>query len=145
VASKVLASIEVAGSGLACCLGGLLTIADLWWLVSNYGEHTYSCGGKRLPCLTYSKVDDPYAIVGLALLLSILLLLVLATGLHARTHRTLWLFVLLGLAGVYWIILILSFAIFVTGFLFSALVLLVGCLAAVASQMLRRVDALTAS
>ena len=140
MSSKVLVAIEVAGNALALGLGGLLIWSRFWWLISNYGEHTYSCEGKPLPCLSYSKIDDPSALVGLAMLLSVLLLLLLATGLHVWTHRNIWLFAVLGLAGVYGIILIMSFAIFVTGLLFSALSLLVGCMAAVAGQLLRRVD-----
>ena|SRR2546430_10021599 len=145
VGSKVLTGTEIGANVLAVCLGGLLTSGNLWSLVSNYGEHSYSCVGKPLPCLSYSKVEDPYALLGLALLLCVLAFVLLATGFHVWTHSGIFLIVLLGLAGVYWMMLILRFAIFVTGFVFSALTLLVGCLAAIAGQMLRKVDALTAS
>jgi hypothetical protein len=145
VASKVLTSLEVAANGLAICLGGVLTVTNLWWFVSNYGEHSYFCGGKPLPCLTYSKVDDPFAIVGLALLVSILCLLLITTALHVWKHRTPWLIALLSFAAAYWILLVIGLGIFVLGYLLSSLSLLVGCMAAVARQLLQRVEALTAS
>jgi len=145
VTSKVLAGIEIAGNLLAILLGGFLTSVNLWLLVSNYGEHSYSCVGKPLPCLTYSKVDDPYAVVGLALLLGVLGLLLLATGLHIRTRGTIWLFVLLGISGVYWLMLVVGLGVLILGSLLSGLLVLIGCAAAVAAQLARRVDALTAN
>ena len=136
---------EIAGNALAICLGGFLTLTNFSWLVSNYGEHTYACDGKPLPCLSYSNVDDPYALVGLALLLCVLGLLLLATGLHIWRQRSIFLFVLLGVAGVYWAVLIASLAIFVMGYLLSGLALFIGCAAAVAAQLRRRAAAVTAS
>jgi len=142
---KVLTGTEIGANVLAVCLGGLLTSTNLWWLVSNYGEHSYSCIGKPLPCLSYSKVEDPYALLGLALFLCVLALVLLATGFHVWTHSRVFLIALLGITGVYWIMLILSLAIFVAGYLLSGLALFIGCAAAVAAQLQRRVDVLTAS
>src|SRR3989442_15662853 len=86
VGSMILTGTEIGANVLAVCLGGSLTSTNLWWLVSNYGEHSYSCVGKPLPCLSYSKVDDPYALLGLALLLCLLVLVLLATGFQVWTH-----------------------------------------------------------
>ena len=34
--------------------------------LAGYGEHHYSCNGMPLPCLSYSKVEDPSALMFLA-------------------------------------------------------------------------------
>jgi hypothetical protein len=69
--SAIRPTLEVAG--LVVALAGLATGGSRY--LANYGEHSYSCIGKPTPCLSYSRVDDPGALVILAGLAGILILL----------------------------------------------------------------------
>jgi hypothetical protein len=77
--------LEVAG--IAIALAGLANVGVRF--LANYGEHSYSCVGKPTPCLDYSRVDDPAALVTLAGLAAILAFL-LALAIWRVWHPSQW-------------------------------------------------------
>ncbi len=92
--SAVRPTLEVAGTLVAL----LSTVGTGFRYLSNYGEHTYSCVGKTLPCLTYSRVEDPGALLGLSVEVLVLGLLSILAMWRVR-HPSLWSGIVLATVG----------------------------------------------
>jgi hypothetical protein len=142
VRRPVLAATELIANLVAVVLGGLWTVINFGNLLAQYGEHSYSCVAKPLPCLAYSKVDDPFAVLELSLVLGILTLLLIFTVLHIRTRGRQWFLLMLGTTGSYWLLLIIGLGILIAGYVLSALAALIGGAAALADHLAKGVDSL---